>query len=107
MRTAYILSLSVEEIGNYILRNNASRDAKAEVRILQKKDGWSMSMRDNGRLFDPLAILRDGSRYDPATILQENSADAFSYVGIKLICGMARKTEYLDTLNINNLNIEI
>ena len=107
VRTAYILSLSVEEIGNYILRNNASRDAKAEVRILQKKDGWSMSMRDNGRLFDPLAILRDGSRYDPASILQEDAADAFSYIGIRLICGMARKTEYLDTLNVNHLNIEI
>lgn len=106
-RTAYILSLSVEEIGNYILRNNASRGTKAEVRILQKKDGWSMNMRDNGRLFDPLAILRDGRRYDPTSILQEDTADAFSCIGIRLISGMARKTEYLDTLNVNNLNIEI
>lgn len=106
-RTAYILSLSAEEIGNYILRSNAGRGERVEVRMLRKKDGWSMTVRDNGRLFDPLAILRDGSRYDPASILQEGSADAFSYVGIKLICAMARKTEYLDTLNINNLNIEI
>lgn len=106
-RTAYILSLCVEEIGNYILRSNTGRGERVEVRLLRKKDGWSMTVRDNGRLFDPLAILRDGRCYDPASILRECSDDAFSYVGIKLICGMARKTEYLDTLNINNLNIEI
>ncbi len=75
--------------------------------MLRKKDGWSMSVRDNGRLFNPLAILRDGSRYDPASVLRDGSADAFSYIGIKLISEMARKTEYLDTLNVNNLNIEI
>ena len=106
-RTAYVLSLATEELGNYILRNNTGRGERIEVRVLRKKDGWSMSVRDNGRLFDPLAILRDGSRYDPASVLRDGSADAFSYIGIKLISEMARKTEYLDTLNVNNLNIEI
>lgn len=106
-RTAYVLSLSAEEIGNYILRHNTGRGERVEVRVLRKKDSWSMTVRDNGRLFDPLAVLRDGSRFDPASILRDESADAFSCIGIKLICGMARKVEYLDTLNINNLNIEI
>ena len=106
-RTAYILSLAAEELGNHILRSNSGRGEIVEMRILRKKNGWSMTIRDNGRLFDPLAVLRDGSRHDPASILQEGSADAFSYVGIKLICGMARKTEYLDTLNINNLTIDV
>lgn len=106
-RTAYVLSLSAEEFGNYILRNNTGSGERVEVRVLRKKDGWSMSVRDNGRHFDPLAILRDGSRFDPASILRNDTPDAFSYIGIKLVSAMARKTEYLDTLNINNLNIEI
>ena len=106
-RTAYLLSLSVEEIGNCFLRSNAGRGESVEVRIIRKNEGWSMTVRDNGRLFDPLAVLRDGGRYDSSGILQDDSDDAFAFAGIKLICDMARKTEYLDTLNINNLNIEI
>ena len=106
-RTAYVLSLSAEEIGNYILKNNTGKDERVEVRVLRKKDGWSINVRDNGRRFNPLSVLADNRRFDPANILAEETPDAFSYIGIKLICEMARKTEYFDTLDINSLNIEI
>ena len=75
--------------------------------MLRKKDGWNMSVRDNGRQLNPLAVLEDGCRFDPVSILKEETEDVFSNIGIKLVCGMARKTEYIDTLNINSLNIEV
>lgn len=106
-RTAYVFSLSAEEIGNYILRNNTGRSERVEVRLLKKKDGWNMSVRDNGRQLNPLTVLEDGHRFDPVSILKEETEDDFSNIGIKLVCGMARKTEYIDTLNINSLNIEV
>ncbi len=106
-RTAYVFSLSAEEIGNYILRYNTGSGERIEVRVLKRKDGWNMNVRDNGRQLNPLAILEDGCRFDPVSILKEETEDAFSNIGIKLVCGMARKTEYIDTLNINSLNIEI
>ena len=106
-RTAYVFSLSAEEIGNYILRYNTGSGERIEVRVLKRKDGWNMNVRDNGRQLNPLAILKDGSRFDPESILREETEDAFSHVGIKLVCELARKTEYIDTLNINSLNIEI
>ena len=106
-RVAYLLALSAEEIGNYILKNNAKRGEKVEVSVFRKKTGWNMIIRDNGSRLNPLDILKDGSRFDPATILRGETPDVFSYVGIKLVSEMARKTEYLDTLNINSLIIEI
>lgn len=106
-RTAYLLSLSVEEIGNYFLKNNAGKGKRVEVRLLKKSTGWSMSIRDNGGKINPLDILREESRVGLTDILREEIPEAFSYIGIKLICKMAKKIEYLDTLNINSFNIEI
>ena len=106
-RAAFALALSAEEVGNVLLRKNAGRGERVEVRVLRKKGGWNMIVRDNGKHLNPLDILRDSGSSRLAEILQEAPADAISFVGIKLICEMARKTEYLDTLNINSLNIEI
>lgn len=106
-RTAYLLSLSAEEIGNCFLRKNAGKSERIEVRLLRKSTGWSMSIRDNGRHVNPLDILGDESSFGLTDILNEETSETFSYIGIKLICKMARRTEYLDTLNINSFNIEI
>ncbi len=106
-RASFALALSAEEIGNFLLRKNEGRAESVEVRVLWKKAGWSMTVRDNGKHLNPLDLLRDSGSITITELLREDSADAFSCVGIKLICEMARKTEYLDTLNINSLNIEI
>lgn len=95
-RTAYVLSLAAEELGEYILAHNSgAKQETVEVRVLCKRESWTMRVRDNG------------SRFDPLTVLKEKNKDDFSYVGIRLIMDMLRNIEYLDTLNINNLNMEI
>ena len=106
-RKAYALSLCAEELGNYILKNDNGHGKTVEVRVLRTESGWVMNIRDNGKLMNPLSILEENRNYNPARILEEERTDDFSFIGIKLACGMSRKTEYLDTLNINNLSIEI
>lgn len=95
-RTAYVFSLAAEEFGEYILKNNAGHGKETvEMRVLCKADSWTMRIRDNG------------SRFNPLTILREEKPDDFSYIGIRLLMDMIANIEYLDTLNINNLNLEI
>ena len=77
------------------------------MRVLRTKDGWIMNIRDNGKLMNPLNILNESKNYNPARILNEELTDDFSFIGIKLICELSRKIEYFDTLNINNLYIEV
>lgn len=87
--TADLLSHSVGEIGKCFLKNNAGRGEQVEIRLLRKNTGWSMNIRDNGSSFNPLNVLGDNSYFDSASVLKEG------------------KIEYLDTLNINSINIEI
>lgn len=96
-RTAFVLSLAVEEFGQYMLKVNPSLAGKetVEVRVLCRRDSWTLRIRDNGRRFNPLDILK------------EENTDDFSYVGIKLLKDMIVNIEYVDTLNLNNLNMEI
>lgn len=106
-RTAYALALAAEELGTFILSRNAGKGERVEVRVLCKKEGWIMSVRDNGKRLDPLSLLSDNSRrFDLAAILREEGTDDFAYIGLRLVLDMNPKTEYLETLNINNLNIE-
>lgn len=97
-RTAYVLSLASEELGEYILAHNAPtvKNETVEVRLLSKRNSWNLQLRDNGSRFDPLTVLREEKpEEDPA------------YFGVKLVMDMVHDIRYLDTLNINNLNIEI
>ena len=96
-RTAFILSLAAEELGEYILQNNTAASGRetVEVRVLHKVGGWTLRIRDNGIRFNPLELL------------EKERADDFSYIGIKLIKDLSDDISYLDTLNINNLLVEI
>lgn len=106
-RTAFALSLCVEELGRFILKNADARRKTVEVRVLRTNDGWIMNIRDNGKLMNPLNILNENRNFNPARILSEEKTDDFSFIGIKLVCKMSKKIEYFDTLNINNLSIEV
>lgn len=96
-RTSYVLSLAVEEFGEYILKSNSTDNPKeaVDVRLLRRDNGWVLRIRDNGKRFNPLDILK------------EENMDDFSYVGIKMLMDMVPSIDYLDTLNINNLNMEV
>lgn len=90
-RDAYIMSLAVEEIG---VRSLASAKS-IEVRVLCKKDNWTLRIRDDGKRFNPLELMKD-----------ENEDD-FSRVGIKTLEKMISDMDYTNTLNMNNLNIKL
>lgn len=96
-RTSNILSLATEEIGEYILMNNESNRPKEliDVRVLSKTDCWSLRVRDNGK------------RFNPHHIVNEKIDDNCSAFGIKMIMNMVGDIEYIDTLNLNNLIVEI
>lgn len=96
-RTAYWLALAVEELGENILQNNLQRKAKTEieVRVLQRTDGITLRIRDNGKKSNPLDVLKSEKKDDVANI------------GVKLISKLITNIEYLDTLNLNNLILEI
>lgn len=95
-RTAFLLSLAVEELGEYLLENNSAGKEKetVEIRLLCKKDCWTLRLRDNGRRFNPLLAEKRGE-------------DDFAYIGIKLLKEELVGMTYVDTLNINHLLMEL
>lgn len=94
-RTAYVIALAVEELGVSMLSGNPPGSDTLEVRLLHRKDCWTLRLRDSGKRFNPL------------TVLDTERPDDFTYVGVKMLTEMITGIEYVDTLNINNLNMEI
>lgn len=94
--TAFVLSLAVEEFGEYILKENqgSSKAPLVEIRVLCRQDKWTLRVRDNGRRFNPLDVLKEQDDRD------------FSRVGIRMLSKLIVNIEYVDTLNLNNLNME-
>ncbi len=95
-RTAYLISLTVEEACGNILRYGFC-DKKAhqiDLRILKKKTGWILRLRDDCPLFNPVHYL-DQFRNDAP---EKN-------IGLKMLCAATDDIRYISTLKLNNLMI--
>lgn len=96
-RLSYILPLAVEEFGVRILSVHMHTPGrnKVEIRLLNKTESWALRIRDNGKR---LNILR---------IMSGENADDFSYTGVRILQKLLTEIRYMETLNVNNLYIEI
>lgn len=95
-RTAFYMALFIEEaVGNVIEHGFADgRNHCIDIRILRKKDGWILRMRDDCPLFDPNKYLE-----------QYDDTDPCGNIGLKMLRGMSSNIVYLNTLSLNNLII--
>ena len=97
-KESMMLSLFVEELSNNIIKFGFA-DGKShsiDIRVIKLDNGWTLRMRDNCKRFDPTEWIK----------LHETD-DKTKNIGIRMVCGMAKKVEYLSTMDLNNITITI
>lgn len=95
-RTAMMVSLAVEEMAQNIVDHGTPKSGELmiNVRIVKTKSSeFSISIRDNCDYFDPVARLEDNNKEKG--------------LGIKMITGVAKSFEYVNTVDTNHLMIKI
>lgn len=97
-KTATLLSLFVEELSNNIVQHGFSDGKKhsIDIRLFCNDEGWTLRFRDNCRQFDPTEWIK-----------LHQSDDPVSNIGIRMVCGMAKKVDYLSTMELNNLTLKL
>lgn len=97
-RTAYFMSLAAEEIGVNIIRYGFSdgKPHSIDVKLIRQESGWLLRFRDDCEMFDPVKYLECYDDTSPE-----------SHIGIRMISRLAERMDYISTLKINNLLIEI
>lgn len=86
-----VISLALEELLTIITQNSRPPDGFADVRLLVWNDKRIIRIRAAGKRYNPIET-QDGS---------------LDYMGVKMICGLAKRTEYLSALGVNTLIIYI
>ena len=97
-REAYFLSLAVEEMGMNIIRYGFA-DGKShsiDLKAVRQNGSWILRVRDDCPLFDPVHYMEGFEAASPEV-----------HIGIRMVSGMAKRMEYVNTLKTNNLLIEI
>ena len=97
-RISLILQLVVEEMGNNILQYGFT-DNKAhsiDIKMQHLKDGWLLRFRDDCVPFDPTKYV---------SLFECSSPE--EHIGIRAVKSLARKMEYVNTMQFNNLLIEV
>ena len=97
-RLSYLLALATEEMGINIIRYGFVDEKKhsVDVKAIRQTAGWMLRIRDDCALFDPVRYMEGYD--DPAPE---------SHIGIRMVARMSKRMEYISTLKINNLLIEI
>ena len=97
-REVYLLSLAVEEMGINIIKYGfaGGKSYSIDIKAVKQNASWILRMRDDCPLFDPVHYMEN---------FEETSPEA--HIGIRMVRGMARRMEYVNTLKMNNLLIEI
>lgn len=97
-KTATLLSLFVEELSSNIVEYGFADGKKhsIDIRLFCTDEGWTLRFRDDCRQFDPTAWIKLHQSDDPT-----------ANIGIRMVCGMAKKVNYLSTMELNNLTIKL
>ncbi len=97
-KQAMMLSLFVEELCANIIKYGFADGKKhsIDIRAFKLNDTWTLRLRDNCRKFDPTEWIKLHDEDDPT-----------ANIGIRMVCGMAKKVNYISTLDLNNLTITI
>lgn len=96
-RRSYYSGLCVEEMTANIFKHNGSRaNLTADVRVVDEKGDLYITIRDNGKSFNPSEYLKLTHGSDPT----EN-------IGIKLVSSIAKDIRYSAPLGFNLLTINL
>ena len=98
-RNSMLVSLCVEEIANNIVTHGFRKDRRDEsvdIRIIFKGSEKVIRIRDNCIGFDPVEYLKLHETDDPA-----------AHIGIRMVMKMVKKTNYVNSLGLNNLTLAL
>ena len=97
-RNCVLISLCIEEMVNNIVEHGFTKDQKedhaVEVRLMFKEDKRLLRIRDNCVNFDPVKYLE----------LHETDEEG-AHVGIRMVMGMVKEANYVNSLGLNNLTL--
>ena len=96
-RTAMLIGLSVEEMTVNILEHGFTKDKldhNVDVRVVLEEDCRVIRIRDNCIQFDPTSYLELHQSDDPA-----------AHIGLRMVMGMVKEANYVNTLGLNNLSL--
>lgn len=93
------MSLVVEEVACNTITHGFTKDGKPHsinVRVIKKDDLYSMRIRDDCPIYDPVKQLKLCS-----------DEDAERHFGLRMISKQAKDIQYTNILKLNNLLIKI
>lgn len=96
-RSAMLIGLSVEEMTVNILEHGFTKDKQAhniDVRLVLDADSRIIRIRDNCVSFDPTTYLELHRSDDPA-----------AHIGLRMVMGMVKEANYVNSLGLNNLSL--
>ncbi|MBO4509923.1 MAG: ATP-binding protein [Lachnospiraceae bacterium] len=99
-RKCMYTGLCIEEMGNNILQYGFKdgRKNRIDVRLVKKDDSMLIRIRDNCKGFNPVKYL-DLNKYQ--------LDDPGSHIGIRMTLKMVKNVQYVNSLGLNNLSLEI
>lgn len=98
-RTANLIGLCVEEMTVNIVKHGFSRDRfphHIDVRLVLEEDSRVIRIRDNCLNFDPTTYLALHQSDDPT-----------AHIGLRMVMGMVKEANYVNSLGLNNLTLVI
>ena len=95
----FLLALSVEELAGNIIKHGFSNDDKEhsiDVRIVKNGDDYTLRVRDDCPVFDPVKQLELFNDEDPSR-----------HIGLRMISNLAKDFQYNSFFKLNNLVIKV
>lgn len=102
-KTATYLSLCLEEMANNIIEYGFTSDKRKhtiDVRFMNKRKKRFLRIRDDCRSFDPVT-------YTQAKKDRSEDKDITSHIGIRMVMNMVKDANYINSLGLNNLTLEL
>ena len=90
------IHLFIEELAGNIIQHGFSdgKEHSVDIRVLKKKEGWVLRLRDDCKPFDPKAWYKF-----------HKPADVTKNTGIHIVMQMAKEVRYVNTMRLNNLTV--
>lgn len=98
-RTGMLVGLCVEEIAVNIIEHGFSKDRRPhsiEVRMVVQDDRRVIRIRDNCVNFDPVKYLE---------LHKNKDGDPTAHIGLRMVMGMVKDAQYINSLGLNNLTL--
>lgn len=88
-KTTMTISLAIEEILTIIAQKSLDGNGHMDVRVFKNNGEGIMRVRSQGRRYNPI----------------DEKDDSLDYIGVQMICKLAKNIEYHSTLGMNTLII--